>query len=62
VFRELGYRPWEARALSSLGRLRAAKQDREGAFSAWLDALAIFGELGMPEATEVAARLDGQRL
>jgi DNA-binding SARP family transcriptional activator/tetratricopeptide (TPR) repeat protein len=60
-FRELGHRSWEARALNSLGRLHAAKGDPAAASSAWRPALTIFGDLRMPEATEVAARLDRQR-
>jgi DNA-binding SARP family transcriptional activator/predicted negative regulator of RcsB-dependent stress response len=58
VFRDLGYRRWEARALDSLGLLLAAKGDRIAARSAWRSALAILRELDMPEATEVAGRLN----
>jgi DNA-binding SARP family transcriptional activator len=58
VFRDLGYRHSEARVLNSLGLLLATRGDRNAARSAWRDALAIFRELDMPEAVEVAARLD----
>jgi tetratricopeptide (TPR) repeat protein len=61
-FRDLGYRPWEAQALNSLGRLHAAKDDLAAARAAWRSALAIFRELNMPEAAEVAARLEHRRL
>jgi hypothetical protein len=62
VFRERGLRQWEARALDRLGALLAAKGDSIGACRAWRSALAIFREFGMPEATEVAARLEHRRL
>ncbi len=58
MFRELGYRPWEARALNKLGRLLDDKGDPAGACWAWHSALGIFRELDMPEAAEVATRLD----
>jgi hypothetical protein len=58
TFRNLGYRPREAQVLNSLGLLLAAKSDPTAAGSAWQTALAIFRELHMPEATEVAVRLD----
>jgi DNA-binding SARP family transcriptional activator/predicted negative regulator of RcsB-dependent stress response len=58
VFREHGMRQWEARALNSLGLLLAAKGELAAACSAWRPALAIFRELHMPEAAEVAARLE----
>jgi DNA-binding SARP family transcriptional activator len=58
VFRELGYRPWEARALNNLGRLLDDKGDPAGACRAWHSAFGIFRELDMPEAAEVATRLD----
>jgi DNA-binding SARP family transcriptional activator len=61
VFRERGLRLWQARALDSLGKLRAAKGDQRAARSAWRPALTIFRELDMPEATEVAARLNPRR-
>jgi hypothetical protein len=57
TFRDLGYRVWETRALNSLSKLQAAKGDKAAACSAWRDALAIFGELRMPEAADVAAQL-----
>ena len=57
VFYERGLRQWEARVLSSLGTLLAAKGEQAAAGTAWQSALAIFRELGMPEAAEVAARL-----
>jgi DNA-binding SARP family transcriptional activator/tetratricopeptide (TPR) repeat protein len=62
TFRDLGYRQWEARALNSLGSLQAAMGDMAAARAAWHLALAIFQELDMPEAAEVAARLDHRRL
>jgi DNA-binding SARP family transcriptional activator/predicted negative regulator of RcsB-dependent stress response len=58
AFREFGFRHWEARALNSLGLLLAAKGDPTAARAAWRAALAIFQELDMPEAAEVATRLD----
>jgi DNA-binding SARP family transcriptional activator/tetratricopeptide (TPR) repeat protein len=58
TFHDLRYRVMEARALSSLGLLLTAKGDPRAARSAWRSALAIFRELGMPEAKEVAAWLD----
>jgi DNA-binding SARP family transcriptional activator/tetratricopeptide (TPR) repeat protein len=58
AFRDLGYRHCEARALDSLGVLQAAKGDPTAARSAWRAASTIFRELGMPEAADVAARLD----
>jgi DNA-binding SARP family transcriptional activator len=61
TFRETGLRPWEARALDRLGMLLAAKGDSIGACRVWRGALAIFRELGMPEITEVAARLEHRR-
>jgi DNA-binding SARP family transcriptional activator/tetratricopeptide (TPR) repeat protein len=57
TFRNLGYRPREAQALKSLGLLLAAKRDPAAARLAWQTALAIFRELHMPEATDVAVRL-----
>jgi DNA-binding SARP family transcriptional activator/uncharacterized protein HemY len=61
-FSDLGYGPWEARVLNSLGMLHAAKDDPAAARAAWRSALAIFRELNMPEAAEVAARLEHRRL
>jgi tetratricopeptide (TPR) repeat protein len=61
TLRDLGYRPWEARALHSLGLLLAEEGDLTAARAAWHAALAIFQELDMPEAAEVAARLDHRR-
>jgi hypothetical protein len=58
VLRKFGNRPWEARTLDSLGRLLDDKGDPTGARQAWHGALAILQELGMPEATEVAAWLE----
>jgi DNA-binding SARP family transcriptional activator/tetratricopeptide (TPR) repeat protein len=58
AFREFGFRQWEARALDSLGLLKAAMGDPTAARGAWQAALAIFRELDMPEAAEVATRLD----
>jgi DNA-binding SARP family transcriptional activator/predicted negative regulator of RcsB-dependent stress response len=58
AFRGFGFRHWEARALDSLGLLLAAKGDSAAARAAWQPALAIFRELEMPEAAEVAARLE----
>jgi hypothetical protein len=57
VFRQCGLRQWEARVLNSFGMLHAARGDPAAASSAWHSALAIFRELDMPEAAEVAARL-----
>jgi tetratricopeptide (TPR) repeat protein len=57
AFREFGFRNWEARALNSLGLLLVAKSDPTAARRAWRAALAIFQELDMPEAAEVATRL-----
>jgi DNA-binding SARP family transcriptional activator len=59
TFHDIGFRPWEARALNSLGML-LAKSDPTAAGQARHSALAIFRELGMPEAAEVAAWLDRQ--
>jgi DNA-binding SARP family transcriptional activator/tetratricopeptide (TPR) repeat protein len=61
-FCERGLRHWEARALNSHGRLQAAKGDPAAASSACHSALAIFRELDMPEAPEVAAWLKRQGL
>jgi tetratricopeptide (TPR) repeat protein len=57
TFQGLGFRPWEARALNSLGMLLATRGDPTAACRAWRSALAIFRELDMPEASDVAARL-----
>jgi DNA-binding SARP family transcriptional activator/uncharacterized protein HemY len=56
TFHDIGFRPWEARALNSLGML-LAERDPTAAGRARRSALAIFRELGMPEATETAAWL-----
>jgi tetratricopeptide (TPR) repeat protein len=56
TFHDIGFRSWEARALTSLGTL-LAKRDPTAAYRAWKSALAIFRELNMPEAADVAARL-----
>jgi tetratricopeptide (TPR) repeat protein len=56
VFRQFGLRPWEARALNRLGMLLADSDPAE-ARQALHAALAIFRELAMPEAADVAARL-----
>ena len=58
MLHERGLRPWEARTLDSLGTLLDDKGDHTAARQAWHGALAIFRELGMPEATEVAAWLE----
>jgi len=60
-FRERGLRHWEARALNSFGMLLAAKREQAAAGTAWQSALVIFRELDMPEAADVAARLELQR-
>ena len=60
-FRERGLRHWEARALNSFGMLLAAKGEQAAAGTAWQSALVIFRELDMPEAADVAARLELQR-
>jgi hypothetical protein len=60
TFHDVGFRSWEARALNSLGLLLADKGDPTGACRARHSALAIFRELGMPEAAEVAAWLERQ--
>jgi DNA-binding SARP family transcriptional activator/predicted negative regulator of RcsB-dependent stress response len=57
AFREFGFRNWEAHALNSVGLLLAAKGDPTAARWAWRAALAIFQELDMPTAAEVATRL-----
>jgi DNA-binding SARP family transcriptional activator/tetratricopeptide (TPR) repeat protein len=57
VFCQHGLRHWEARALNILGKLLIAKGDQTAASTAWQSALAIFRELDLPEAAEVAARL-----
>ena len=56
MFRQCDLRPWEARALNRLGMLLADSDPAE-ARQALHGALAIFRELGMPEAGDVAARL-----
>jgi DNA-binding SARP family transcriptional activator len=56
TFHDIGFRSWEARALNSLGML-LAKSDPTAARQARHSALAIFGELGMPEAADAAGRL-----
>jgi tetratricopeptide (TPR) repeat protein len=57
LFRDLGYRPLEARALNSLGMLLATRGDLTAGCRAWHGALAIFRELGMSEVAKVAVRL-----
>jgi DNA-binding SARP family transcriptional activator/tetratricopeptide (TPR) repeat protein len=61
IFRALGLRPREASALDSLGHVLAARGDRVAAQHTWHAAQAIFLELGMPEATEMAGRLNRGR-
>ena len=60
MFRELGRPLWEARACNSLGALLATRGDLTAACRAWHSTLAIFRELDMPEAADVAARLVDQ--
>jgi hypothetical protein len=48
VFRDLGYRSWEARALNSLGVLLATRGDLTAACRAWRSALAIFRSWACP--------------
>jgi hypothetical protein len=47
-----GHRPGEARALLVLGKALAGT-DRRHAHAAWRQALALFSDMGMPEAAEV---------
>jgi DNA-binding SARP family transcriptional activator/tetratricopeptide (TPR) repeat protein len=56
TFRDIGFRSGEAQTLNSLGMV-LAKSDPAAAYRAWMSGLAIFRELGMPEAADVAARL-----
>jgi tetratricopeptide (TPR) repeat protein len=60
--RDLELRHWEARVLNSLGLLLDAKGDPAAARSAWQAALAMFRQLDMPEAANVASRLEDQGL
>jgi DNA-binding SARP family transcriptional activator/predicted negative regulator of RcsB-dependent stress response len=62
TFRDLELRHWEARVFNSLGLLLDAKGDPTAACRVWHSALAILRELDMPEAAEVAARLEHRRL
>ena len=53
-----GSRRNEARALAILGEVHRQNDDREQAEQCWLRAVAIFSELGHPQATEIVAELD----
>jgi tetratricopeptide (TPR) repeat protein/transcriptional regulator with XRE-family HTH domain len=55
--RETGNRYEQARAHDGLGAAHEALDDPDQAREHWLDALAIYGELGVPEAAGVTARL-----
>jgi DNA-binding SARP family transcriptional activator/predicted negative regulator of RcsB-dependent stress response len=57
TFHDLPYLHMEGRALDRLGLVLAEQGDPEMARASWRLALAIFAELGMPEAAAVAARL-----
>jgi DNA-binding SARP family transcriptional activator/tetratricopeptide (TPR) repeat protein len=57
VARDIGDRFEEARALTGLGDLDAAGGERTAAGDRWGAALAIFADLGVPEADEVRSRL-----
>jgi DNA-binding SARP family transcriptional activator/predicted negative regulator of RcsB-dependent stress response len=57
TFHDLPYPHMEARALDCLGKVEATRGNPSKAAPAWRLALTIYGELGMPEAAAVAARL-----
>ncbi len=51
IHRQTGHRPGEARALHVFGLALDALGRRAEARAAWRDALALFAQAGMPEAT-----------
>lgn len=57
LYREFGDRYYEAKSLVYLGDTYLAAGDHESALSAWQDAVSIFDDLGLPEATELRAKL-----
>ncbi|HEY7201422.1 MAG TPA: tetratricopeptide repeat protein [Candidatus Dormibacteraeota bacterium] len=60
LHRATGQRIGEARTLLVLGRLLGDAGDAAGAASAWRDALAIFDDIGTPEADDVRVLLDSE--
>jgi tetratricopeptide (TPR) repeat protein len=54
IHRETGHRPGEARALRVLGNGLAATGRDRAAEAAWQEAFALFSDMGMPEAGELA--------
>jgi hypothetical protein len=50
VATEIGDRLQQAAALDGIGRCRQAAGESEPARAAWRDALAIYNDLGVPEA------------
>jgi tetratricopeptide (TPR) repeat protein len=54
IHRETGHRPGEARALRVLGNALAATGRERAAEAAWHEAFALFTDMGMPEAGELA--------
>ncbi|MFD0635832.1 tetratricopeptide repeat protein [Catenulispora yoronensis] len=54
-----GDRLQQARAIDGRGAVHLAAGDRRRAVELWREALAIYGEIGAPEASDVRAALDG---
>jgi DNA-binding SARP family transcriptional activator len=59
IWDDLGLPLWSARALAGLGDLHEASGDDDNALAAWSQAHAIFQRLDVPEAGELADRLQG---
>jgi hypothetical protein len=55
LHRDTGYRLGEARTLMVLGHVRRQADGEEAAIPCWRQALAIFAEIGAPEADQVRA-------
>lgn len=58
---ETGDRYEKARALAAIGHLCAESGDLAGAAQNWRDAAGLYADLGVPEADELRALLDGAR-
>ena len=61
VRQHTGDRHGQAQTLRALGDLRQELREAEAAHSSWQQALAIFEELGDPQAGELRARLWGSK-
>ena len=58
LYRQTGNRYGHAQAIAILGRAERDRGHPAQARQYWLDAIAIFTELGLPQADEVAASLN----